>query len=89
MTSAGDAFPGAGVWQPIQVINDPLLFKNLQVGQTSSSGSFRIEARAMKSFATDFDPQPLHLYEVWAAASFFAGPFASKGQVAVSKCDAS
>lgn len=82
MTSARNAFLGAGVRETVQVTNDPLYFEDLKVGRTFESGSFRIEAEAIKSFATDFDPQPFHLDEECAAGGFFGGLVASGWHVA-------
>jgi acyl dehydratase len=44
---------------------------DLEVGQRFSSGTFFMEAAAIKEFAEQFDPQPFHLDEVAAANSFF------------------
>ena len=47
------------------------------VGQRYSSGHLRIDKEQIKAFAADFDPQPFHLDEEAASASFFQGLAAS------------
>jgi acyl dehydratase len=51
--------------------------EDFAVGQVYGSGRLRIERERIKSFATEFDPQPYHLDEDAAQASFFAGLAAS------------
>jgi acyl dehydratase len=51
--------------------------EDFAVGQVYGSGRLRIERERIKSFATEFDPQPYHLNEDAAQASFFAGLAAS------------
>jgi acyl dehydratase len=46
-------------------------------GQKYVSGTLRVDAPAIKSFATQFDPQPFHLDDDAARASFFGGLAAS------------
>ncbi|HJS21169.1 MAG TPA: MaoC family dehydratase [Steroidobacteraceae bacterium] len=43
----------------------------------AGSGHLRVETDRIKSFATEFDPQPFHLNEEAARASFFRGLAAS------------
>lgn len=43
----------------------------------AGSGRLRVEPERIKSFATEFDPQPFHLNEEAARASFFRGLAAS------------
>jgi acyl dehydratase len=38
-----------------------LYFEDLQMGQTFFSGSHAVEMEAMRAFALEFDPQPIHL----------------------------
>src|SRR5215468_11785856 len=46
-------------------------------GQKYVSGTRRVDAAAIKGFATQFDPQPFHLDEDAARTSFFGGLAAS------------
>jgi acyl dehydratase len=46
-------------------------------GQTFKSGRLRVDADAIKAFATQYDPQPYHLDEAAAKDSFFKGLAAS------------
>ncbi len=55
----------------------PLYFEDLSHGQTFRSRTHTLTAEAIKHFAAEFDPQPFHLDEAAAAASFFAGLCAS------------
>ena len=56
----------------------PLLYlEDLAVGQKFGSGTVRVDAEAIKAFAREFDPQPFHLDEEAAKASFFQGLAAS------------
>ena len=52
-------------------------FEDFAVGQTFGSGSHRIEAERIKSFAAEFDPQPFHLDDEAARATTFRGLAAS------------
>ncbi len=54
-----------------------LHFEDLALGQTFRSRPLTLTAEAIKRFAAEFDPQPFHLDEAAAAASFFAGLCAS------------
>ena len=55
----------------------PLYFEDLAVGQTFGTGTIMVEAKAIKAFAAEFDPQPFHLDEEAARASLFGGFVAS------------
>jgi acyl dehydratase len=56
----------------------PLLYlEDLQAGRRFVTGSYVMDADAMKSFARQFDPQPFHLSEEAAQATFFDGLVAS------------
>jgi acyl dehydratase len=46
-------------------------------GQKYVSGTLRVDAAAIKTFAAQFDPQPFHLDEDAARGSFFGGLAAS------------
>jgi acyl dehydratase len=52
-------------------------FEDFQVGQKFRSGTATVTADDIKAFARQFDPQPFHLDEVAAKASFFDGLAAS------------
>ena len=51
--------------------------EDFAVGQTYGSGRARIEGDRIKSFATEFDPQPFHLDDDAARNSIFRGLAAS------------
>jgi acyl dehydratase len=51
--------------------------EDFAVGETYKSGSITVSAAEIKSFAAQFDPQPFHLDEQAAAATFFGGLVAS------------
>jgi acyl dehydratase len=55
----------------------PLYFEDFAVGQIYRTGSLKVDADAIKAFATSFDPQPFHLDEAAAAKTFFQGLAAS------------
>ena len=55
----------------------PLYFEDFAVGQIYRTGSLKVDADAIKAFATSFDPQPFHLDEAVAAKTFFQGLAAS------------
>lgn len=59
-----------------------LYLEDLHEGQTFVSGSRDLTAAAIKAFAAEYDPQPFHLSEAAAAASFFEGLAASGWQTA-------
>ncbi len=50
---------------------------DLAVGQTFGTGNVTVETEAIEAFAAEFDPQPFHLDEDAARASFFGGLVAS------------
>ncbi|MBY0296063.1 MAG: MaoC family dehydratase [Methylobacterium sp.] len=54
-----------------------LYFEDLAPGQVHRSGELAVTAEAIKRFAAEYDPQPFHLDEARAAASFFGGLAAS------------
>lgn len=62
--------------QPDQTVG-LLYLEDLHVGQRFTSGTYRMEASAIKAFAAEFDPQPFHLDEAAAQASVFHGLAAS------------
>ncbi len=54
-----------------------LYLDDLAAGMTFNSGPVTVTAAEIKAFATQFDPQPFHLDDEAAAASFFGGLAAS------------
>ena len=46
--------------------------EDFAVGQTYGSGRLRVDADRVKSFATEFDPQPFHMDEEAARGSISA-----------------
>ncbi|HRN89384.1 MaoC family dehydratase [Hyphomicrobium sp.] len=54
-----------------------LYFEDLDVGRRFTTGSVTMEPEAIKAFAASFDPQPFHLDDEAAKASFFGGLVAS------------
>ena len=54
-----------------------LHLEDLSIGQCFVSRPLPVDAPAIKAFAGQFDPQPFHLDEQAAEASFFAGLAAS------------
>ncbi|WPO97666.1 MaoC family dehydratase [Pseudomonas sp. HR96] len=54
-----------------------LYLDDLKVGDRFTSASTTLDAAQIKAFASQFDPQPFHLDEDAAAASFFGGLAAS------------
>jgi acyl dehydratase len=55
----------------------PLYLEDFSPGQTFASASVAIDAVAIKAYARQFDPQPFHLDEQAAEATFFKGLAAS------------
>src|SRR5882757_7108336 len=51
--------------------------EDFSVGQKFGSGHLRVDADRIKSFASEFDPQPFHLDEDAARRSIFQGLAAS------------
>jgi len=56
---------------------DKLYLEDFTVGQRFISEPHQIDADQIKAFASQFDPQPFHLDEAAAKASFFQGLAAS------------
>lgn len=54
-----------------------LFFEDLSVGQRFLSRTRQVDAGEIKSFAREFDPQPFHVDEGAAEATFFQGLAAS------------
>ena len=54
-----------------------LYLEDFAVGQRFTSASHTVDADQIKDFASRFDPQPFHLDEAAAQASFFQGLAAS------------
>jgi acyl dehydratase len=55
----------------------PFYLENLKIGQRFVSGSHELDEAEIKAFAAQFDPQPFHLDNEAAKASFFGGLAAS------------
>ena len=55
----------------------PRYLEDFAVGQKYGTGRLRVDAEAIKAFAAAFDPQPFHLEDDAARASFFQGLSAS------------
>ncbi len=55
----------------------PMYLEDLSVGQIFRTSSVRLEADEIRSFASQFDPQPFHLDEASGRASLFGGLVAS------------
>src|SRR5437667_12499825 len=56
---------------------EQLYLDDLHVGQRFTSGSYVMEAARIKEFASELDPQPVHLDEAAAETSIFKGLAAS------------
>lgn len=54
-----------------------IYLEDFAAGQKYGSGTLRVEAEDIKRFAAQYDPQPFHLDEAAAAATFFQGLAAS------------
>ena len=54
-----------------------MYLEDLSVGQRFTSGTYRMEESAIKTFAAAFDPQPFHLDEAAGRATIFGGLAAS------------
>jgi acyl dehydratase len=52
-------------------------FEDFAVGQNFASDTLTVDAQMIRDFASQFDPQPFHLDEAAAAASFFGRLVAS------------
>ena len=55
----------------------PLYWEDLQVGQKFKSGEYQMDAKRIKEFAAEFDPQPFHMDETAGERSVFKGLAAS------------
>lgn len=55
----------------------PLYLEDFAAGQRFRSATLRVGVEEIKGFAEQFDPQPFHLDEEQAQASFFSGLAAS------------
>ena len=54
-----------------------LHFEDLAVGQRFTSGSYRVDEDAIRTFASQYDPQPFHTDAEAAKGTFFDGLAAS------------
>jgi acyl dehydratase len=59
------------------VLADRFFLEDLAAGQTFTSGSHVVDAAEIKTYARQFDPQPFHLDEESAKATFFGALVAS------------
>lgn len=50
-----------------------LCYDDLEVGMVLEAGPITVSAEDIKRFAAQYDPQPFHLDETMAAATFFGG----------------
>jgi acyl dehydratase len=57
--------------------SDRLYLDDLHVGQRFTSATYAIDEAQIKTFATQFDPQPFHMDEKAAKRTFFNGLAAS------------
>lgn len=64
------------------VSGNRLALEDLRIGQIFSSDVYAIDAKQIKAFATEFDPQPFHLDEELAKKTFFGELVASGWHVA-------
>ncbi len=73
-------------WQVVARVTSPvgerLYFEDLAVGQRFISGTHALDAEQIIAYARQFDPQPFHLDEAAAKATFFGGLAASGWHVA-------
>ena len=58
-------------------MTDLVYLEDLSVGQRFTSGTWTLDAEAIKRFAAEFDPQPFHTDEEAAKETFFGGLAAS------------
>jgi acyl dehydratase len=58
-------------------MKESLYLDDLRVGLRATSGTYEMTEARIKAFASEFDPQPFHLDEAAAQASFFRGLAAS------------
>ncbi len=56
---------------------DPLYFDDLEPGMKFTTGSLTVTVEEIKTFASQFDPQPFHTDELAAEKSLFKGLAAS------------
>jgi acyl dehydratase len=59
------------------IVSDLLYLEDLRVGQRFTSRTHALDEEQIRSFATQFDPQPFHLNNDAARASLFGGLAAS------------
>lgn len=63
-------------------MSHPHYLEDFKVGQRFETGSHTLDLDQIRRFASEFDPQPFHLDEEAAKASFFKGIAASGWHVA-------
>ena len=64
-------------------MNALLYLEDFHVGQRFKTGTYKLDAEQIKSFAKEFDPQPFHTDEAAAKKSFFGELVASGWHTAV------
>jgi acyl dehydratase len=64
-----------------KMAGEKLYLEDLSVGQLFECGTHALNAESIKDFARTYDPQPFHLDEEAAKATFFGGLAASGWQV--------
>ncbi len=81
LDSTGGVKPAYGSAAPVKPTPaapaNLLYLEDLHVGQKFTSGTYRMDEARIKSFATEFDPQPFHLDAAAAGQSVFQGLSAS------------
>ena len=58
----------------------PRYYEDIVVGERTRTGSFAFTRDSIVAFATQYDPQPMHLSEAGGKASFFKRQIASGWQ---------
>ena len=58
----------------------PRYYEDVELGERTKTGSFTFTRGAIVEFATQYDPQPMHLTEAGGKASFFKAQVASGWQ---------
>jgi acyl dehydratase len=59
-------------------LSDLLYFEDFPVGETVTFGAYQVTAEEIKTYATEFDPQPFHLDE-YAASLSIGGALSASG----------
>jgi acyl dehydratase len=61
----------------VMSLNAPMYLEDLSVGQTVRAAEVTVDLDRIKTFASEFDPQPFHLDETAATSSLFGRLVAS------------